>query len=138
MHKTPGFLRYKVDELKIDFVCDVPYRIGSPELINDFMVDCLHNIAVNKVCAILGRLDIKDYVDLYFIQKQHHYDIFELLSLGQRKDTGLDAFTWASLIGDIEHLQIYPRMIKKIEHKELKIFFFNLRDLILDKINPSA
>jgi predicted nucleotidyltransferase component of viral defense system len=67
LQKSPGFLRYEVnEELKVDFVGDVPFRVGTPGIIDSFVVDSVKNIAVNKVCAILGRLEAKDYVDLYF------------------------------------------------------------------------
>jgi hypothetical protein len=93
LQKSPGFLRYEVNqELKVDFVGDVPFRVGTPEIIDSFVVDSVKNIAVNKVCAILGRLEAKDYVDLYFIQQQYQFDIFELLDLGQKKDAGLEPF----------------------------------------------
>lgn len=134
---TPGFMRFQIGgELKIDVVGDVGFRVGTPELIDNFMVDNLKNIAVNKVGAILGRLDAKDYIDLYLILTKTDFDIFELIELGQQKDGGLEPFVWASLIADVTRLKIFPRMIVKIELEELKVFFLKLRDKILLKIKP--
>src|SRR3990167_3078434 len=99
---SPAFMRYLVaDELQVDMVGDVAFRVGAPELVGDFMVDSLKNIAVNKVCCLLGRLDAKDYVDLYLLLKDKKFDIFELIELGQKKDAGLEPFVWASLVGDV-------------------------------------
>lgn len=137
IQKSPQFLRYEVNgELQIDFAADVQFRVGSPELIESFMVDSIKNIAVNKLCAILGRLDAKDYVDLYFIVQEQSYDIFELLKLGRNKDGGLDPFVWASLLEGAEQLELLPRMIEPFDLEELKKFCRGLRNKILDEIKP--
>lgn len=138
LQRSPGFLRYELNgELKIDFVSDVAFRVGVPEHIDSFVIDTIKNIAVNKVCAILGRLDAKDYVDLFFIQNEYQFDVFELLSLGQQKDAGLDPFVWASLIAEVTKLRLLPRMIRAVSLEELTSFYLQLRDDILDRIKPA-
>ena len=117
-------------------VADVDFRVGSPELIEGFMVDNLKNIAVNKVCSILGRLDAKDFVDLYTIFQREPMDIFELLELGKRKDAGLDSFVWASLIAESKNLPLMPRMAHPLAKETMEKFFLDLRDKILDRLNP--
>lgn len=132
-----GFMRFSIgDGLKIDVVADTDFRVGSPELVGEYMVDSLKNIAVNKVCAILGRLDTKDYIDTYFLLKERGFDIFELLSLGQKRDAGMELFVWASLIADVKQLSIMPKMLRPVSLDDVKIFFLELRDRILDKIKP--
>jgi len=139
LQRSPGFLRYELNgELKVDFVVDVAFRVGEPASIDTLMIDSIQNIAINKVCAILGRLDAKDYVDLFFIQKEHQFDIFELLRLGQQKDAGLDPFVWASLIAEVSQLVILPRMLRPISLEELASFYLQLRDDILDYIKPTS
>lgn len=134
---SPAFMRYLVaDELQVDVVGDVAFRVGGPELVGNFMVDSLKNIAVNKVCCLLGRLDAKDYVDLYLLFQDQNFDIFELLELGQKKDTGLEPFVWASLIGDVDRLKIMPRMITQLSLVDLKSFYHELRDQVLDSLKP--
>ena len=136
--KAPSFLRYEVSgELRVDIVTDVEFRVGSPELISSYMVDSLKNIAVNKVTAILGRFDPKDFVDLYLLLTEKGFDIFELLELGQRKDAGLDRFVWASLLESAERISILPRMVRDdIGIAEIKAFYSSLRDQLLDSIKP--
>lgn len=137
-HTSPGFMRFRIDEeLKIDVVADVGYRYGIPELRENFMVDNLKNIAINKVGAILGRLDTKDYVDLYLILKKENFDIFELINLAQNKDGGLEPFVWSHIIADVKRLSIMPRMLVDLKLDDVKAFFMDLRDRILDHINPS-
>ncbi|MBI1870050.1 MAG: nucleotidyl transferase AbiEii/AbiGii toxin family protein [Chlamydiae bacterium] len=137
VQKSPGFLRFLVgDELKIDVVADVGFRVGTPIFIDQIRVDTLKNIAVNKVCAILGRLDIKDYVDLYIIFSQGEFDIFELLKQGKEKDQGLDPFVWASLVAEVDKFNTLPRLIKPVTLDQVSVFFLRLRDQILDSLNP--
>lgn len=134
---SPGFLRFHVGEgLKVDVVADTEFRVGAPELAGEFMVDSLKNIAVNKVCCILGRLEAKDFVDLHGILKEGRLDVFELLELGRQKDGGLDAFVWASLLGDVTKLGPLPSMIQPMERRDLERFFLGLRDRILDRLKP--
>ncbi|MGH7965358.1 MAG: nucleotidyl transferase AbiEii/AbiGii toxin family protein, partial [Candidatus Binatia bacterium] len=129
LQRSPGFLRYQFNgELKVDFVADVAFRVGEPERIDALMVDSIKNIAVNKVCAILGRLDAKDYVDLFFIQQDYQFDVFDLLTLGQQKDAGLDVFVWAALIAEVTKLSLLPRMIRTVSWAELSRFYLQLRD----------
>lgn len=134
---SPGFMRFVAgEELKIDVVCEPAFRVGSPELVEDYMVDSLKNIAVNKVCAILSRTDAKDFVDLFWILRETPFDIFELLDLGRNKDGGLDPFIWASLIAEVQGFSLLPRMIEPLALEDLKDFYLKLRDRILDEIDP--
>jgi predicted nucleotidyltransferase component of viral defense system len=134
--KSPQFRRYQVNgQLQVDFVVDVPFRVESPRVDGLYVVDSLKNIAVNKVCAILGRLDPKDYVDLYFIVKDKGLDVLELIRLAAQKDAGMDPFVWASLVGTAE-LPMLPMMIRPVTLDELHGFYRQLRDRILDAIKP--
>lgn len=134
---SPSYRRYLIEkELKVDIVKDVEFRIGSPRLLGGFMIDDPQNIAVNKVTAVYGRLDPKDYCDLYFLKPYLNYNILDLIHLANKKDGGIEPFHWARIIRDVETFQILPRMVKALELKDLKIFFYQLRDEILDSIKP--
>lgn len=136
--RSPTFRRYLIDSsLQLDLVRDVDFRIGSPQLIDNIMVDTKKNIAVNKVTALYGRLDPKDYVDLYFLLKEGEFDILELLKIGKNKDAGLEPFQWAKVIADVHSISILPKMIIKCDLSELKEFFSTLRDKVIDSVKPS-
>ncbi len=131
------FRRFRVEkELQLDLVRDVDFRVGSPQLIDGIMVDTPKNIAVNKVLAIYGRLDPKDYVDLYFIMKNEKYDILDLLSLAGNKDAGIEPFSWARVIADAESIAVLPRMVKPLDMEKVKLFFRDLRGRIVDAVKP--
>jgi len=138
LQSSPYFCRYLVqEELKLDFVVDIPQRMGSPILVDGILVDDFLNIAINKICTILGRLDAKDYVDLYFILKNSDLNIEKLIEWGKQKDGGLEPFIWASIIGDVDTFQLLPRMIKPLSLKELRVFYSELRDKILLSLKPT-
>lgn len=132
------FRRFCVEgSLQLDLVRDVDFRVGAPELIDGIMVDNPKNIAVNKVLAVYGRLDPKDYVDLLFLLKENGFDIMELLTLAQQKDVGIEPFAWSRVIMDAEGISVLPRMVKPLDLEELKSFFRALRDSILDVVRPT-
>lgn len=124
-------------ELILDIVRDSDWRLGSPELHGRTMVDTKKNIAVNKVCTVYGRLDPKDYVDLYFLLKNGEFDILELLKLGKNRDGGLDEFEWARVIADAETISVLPRMIVPCDIKILKQFFRNIRERVIRSVRPT-
>lgn len=135
---SPTFRRYRIeDSLQVDLVRDVDFRAGSPQLIGDFMVDSPLNIAVNKVLAIYGRLDPKDYVDLYFLKTYLNFDILELIKLAQNKDAGLEPFQWAKVAQDAETIVILPRMLVPLTIDELRTFFKGLRSLVIASLKPA-
>lgn len=134
---SPTFRRYLIDnELQLDLVKDIEQRIGSPQLIDGIMVDSEKNIAVNKVGTIYGRLDAKDYVDLYFLLKTGKYDILDLIKLGKQKDGGLEEFQWAKIVADVESFSKLPRMIVDCNLDDIKTFFHELRNKVIDSIKP--
>ncbi|MBI4341709.1 MAG: nucleotidyl transferase AbiEii/AbiGii toxin family protein [Candidatus Omnitrophica bacterium] len=137
--RTPQFIRLRHPEgLRVDVVRDVPFRVGVPVRQGTWLVDTLDNIALNKVAAIQGRLDVKDYVDLYLLLKDHPQRILTWLAQAKQKDASIEPFLWSRLIGDVETFRVLPRMIVPLQISELVTFYRNLRRLILASLKPSA
>ena len=135
--RTPQFIRLRHPEgLRVDFVQDVPFRVGVPVRHGSWAVDSLENILLNKISAIQGRLDVKDYVDLYFLLKKDPKRILALLKQAKQKDGSVDPFVWSRLIGDVETFRILPRMIIPVNIEELVGFYRDLRRLILSSLKP--
>lgn len=135
---SPTFRRYLInDKLQLDLVRDVEQRIGAPILFDGIMIDTKKNIAVNKVLAIYGRLDPKDYVDMFFLLQGSEFNILDLLAAGKQKDAGLEPFQWAKVASDVESIFILPKMVVPCDLKELKSFFNKLRNEVIDSLNPS-
>ncbi|MBI4229601.1 MAG: nucleotidyl transferase AbiEii/AbiGii toxin family protein [Planctomycetes bacterium] len=134
---TPSFRRLRIGDVRVDLVRDVDFRVGAPLLLGGIMVDNVKNIAVNKVCAILGRIEPKDYVDLHFLLERERYDILELLALAQHKDAGVNPFLWSEIIQAAENLPALPRMTVPFEMETVRATFRALRDRILDSLRPT-
>lgn len=137
--RTPQFIRLRHPEgLRVDVVHDVPFRIGIPLRQGTWLIDTLQNITLNKVTAIQGRLDVKDYVDLYLLLKDHPRHILTWLVQAKQKDASIDPFLWSRLIGDIETFRVLPRMLVPLRLEELVAFYRNLRHVILGSLKPPA
>lgn len=135
--RTPRFIRIRCrDTLRVDFVQDVPFRVGVPTRDGAWQVDSLENITLNKLTTIQGRLDVKDYVDLYFLLKERPGEIMQRLQEAKQKDASIDAFVWSRIIGDVETFRVLPRMITPLDLHELVDFYRNLRRLILTALTP--
>lgn len=135
--RTPDFIRIRCGKkLRVDFVQDVPFRVGVPIRHGAWQVDSLENITVNKITAIQGRLDVKDYVDLCLLLKKRPGDILKLLEAAKQKDTSIEPFVWSKVIGDVESFRVLPRMITPLDLKDLVAFYQALRRTILSHLKP--
>lgn len=134
---SSSFKRYLLaGELQVDLVRDIDFRVGAPLLQDSYLIDDIKNIAVNKICAIYGRLDSKDYVDLFFIQKVYDFNFYDLFELAKNKDAGLELFRWSGLIADVDNFTHLPRMVKPLNLLPLKKYFHQLRKEIIEHIKP--
>ncbi len=97
-------------------------------------IDCIENIASNKLCAIVSRIEIRDLVDFYFIMKNFNLDFDEIYNVCIKKDALFDdppsvAFEIEQRLDLLEKLRILPlNMIKELEIKDLINFF---EDIVL-------
>lgn len=121
---------------RIDFVKEQPLIFGKRKRIDDVIVDSLENISSGKILAIYGRLEPKDYLDLYFILKETDLDFFALFEKTKKKDLGLNEFYFANMISEVENLTNFPKTIKPFDKKELVDFFSGLSNKLFKKIKP--
>jgi hypothetical protein len=90
----PHFRRYHLQRgaevLEIDLICEFAPQIVKGKSVKDGVrIDSLEEIAVNKVCAIVGRSEVRDLWDLH--QLIHRgYDLDTLIELANRKDGGVN------------------------------------------------
>lgn len=137
--RAPHFIRLRFAEgLRVDLVQDMPARFGTPRRHGSWRIDALENITVNKITAIQGRLDVKDYVDLYLLFKDKPKEtIFAWLEKAKQKDASVDPFLWSRIIGDVETFRVLPRMIVPVSLDELVKFYQGLRRRIVMSLKPS-
>jgi len=114
----------KEEPVLLHFAQDSPYRL-KPTIFNKeygIFVDNILDIACNKFSALFDRHDMKDFVDIYFIDKEK-MKFEEIYKNAKKKHLGLDDY-WLSLsLKYINDLTILPRMIKPVSVKELQNFF---------------
>lgn len=110
--------------LKVDFNFYPFERIERGIKYKNIEVDSLLDIAVNKVHTISMKPRARDFIDIYFIIKEKNYNFYDLLMKAKAKfDWHIDPVQLGSRLYEAKELTDYPRMIKKIEHREWKSFF---------------
>lgn len=112
---------------KCELMHDSEPHFAEPRRFDGVLVDDLLSIAINKLAA-LGRLEPKDYVDLYLILQQGAYRLEDLIPRVQEKDRGLtplvlaDAFERVGQLADLRPFQ-EGYMLVQVEPAELIAFY---------------
>jgi hypothetical protein len=99
---------------------------GIKTEIGAIRVDTLREIGANKLCTILGRSDIKDLVDLYFLD-QAGYKAIDHIDDAQSKDGGFDPATFSYVLSQMEINEIPQILIKPVDVTSLNSFLKNLQ-----------
>jgi len=124
----------------IHFAMDSPFRFEQPTTHKDIpgiKVDSLIDIATNKLLALFGRAELRDFIDVYFLVKEN-FTKNELIEKSTLKDPGLDLY-WLGIAmerindfsDDSPDLYLLTRPCKM---SELKDFFSNWRKEISREI----
>lgn len=121
---------------RLDFVFEQPVVFGKRVNIEGVIVDNLENIASNKILTIYGRLEPKDYLDLYFIFKETPLNFMEIFTKTKKKDSGLHEFYFANLIADVRKITNFPPTIKPFKREDLIDFYLDLSKKLFEKIRP--
>jgi hypothetical protein len=127
----------KDDPLTIHFSKDYATHIKPPNNFEGVLVDSVEDITANKICAALGRTEIKDLVDLYFLDKAG-YSIPNYFDIAQQKDGGLAYETLAYTLSQFEISAIPPFMIKSLTVDELRQYRDATIDWLIIKSKPSS
>jgi predicted nucleotidyltransferase component of viral defense system len=134
---TDTYLQYIFkEELKVEFVKDVPVHFGDFKMEGKVRLDSLENIGSNKVLAIFGRTAAKDFVDLYFILKNTPFTLDHLFKLAAKKDLGLTEFYLANSMNRIQEAGEYPTLLVPFDRGKMVKLFQDLAHKLLLKIKP--
>jgi len=118
--------------LRCDFAMDSPYRLKEKVLNSELgiYIDNAIDISCNKLSALFDRSEPKDFVDIYFIDKEIiQFDI--LLEKAKKKHIGLDNYWLAVSLAKVRDFSIFPRMLKSLTIDELKNFFVEKAQLLM-------
>ena len=133
----------ETEPLKIEFVTrDVPAMMAPTQIHGKVIVDSFEDIAVNKICAILGRYELKDYIDLWFILEESDFSVDYLLSRATEKDLSLEQedgiFYFATNLKAVDGFQDFLKiqMLKPLTLETLKARLIPIADDLLRRLRP--
>lgn len=133
------FVRFLIgNELKVDLALDASFRLKPPVQLNiddvEIPVDSLDDIAANKMLALFGRAEPRDFVDVYFLSKEY-FDFMEMVQMAAKKDTGFDLYWLAAAMQEAEKIELLPvKMHKPFNLPGMKKFFMEQRVKLLRRI----
>lgn len=137
---TEDFLQYNFAagrlNLKIDLVKDIPVHFGTIQIKGKVRVDSLENMGSNKILAIFGRTDVKDFVDLFYLLTIAKLDFDVLYQMARKKDLGLNYFYLALALDGIRKPMSWPKLLKPLGKEELLNFFQQLHRKVVARIDP--
>lgn len=126
------------DSVLVDCVREYAEQIEADKPhFGGIVVDSIVDIHCNKICTLLSRLEMKDYVDIFFLARAG-FDVPSYLDRAARKDGGISAAMLAHLISEAK-LQIIPDyVLKPVTIEELREFFSALSSELAVLAFPNA
>jgi predicted nucleotidyltransferase component of viral defense system len=138
---TETFLQYIFTNpeklsLKIDIVKDIPVHFGEIIHHGKVRVDSLENIGSNKILAIFGRTEAKDFIDFYWLLQHTPLTFTYLYELAKTKDLGLTNLYFAYSLQRVNKLTTLPRLYKPLDWSNVVTFYQTLAQTLLLQIKP--
>ncbi len=138
----PGFRRFVLSDGKeavpVDLVLDTAAEVAAPTITPEgLVIDSLDDITANKLGAILGRAEVRDYVDLYFLAKAGK-DPLAFVAAARRKDAGLDPAVLAFVLSEVRVRSAPEGLEKPVSATELQAFIDDLRQRLAREAFPKT
>lgn len=137
-----GFRRFVVSDgseaVPVDLVLDTAEPIAAPTITAEGLaVDSLDDIAANKLGAILGRAEVRDYIDLFFLAKAGK-DPLAFLPAARRRDGGLNPAVLAFVLSEVRVNRVPDDLEKPLSAAELQAFIDDLRRRLAREAFPEG
>jgi len=145
--ESPNFLSVLIQNVKVDFVID-PISFDTERSRFSFdskkylLIDTIQNIVSNKFCTIVSRVEPKDFIDFYFINRLMKIDSLTPVYEDARKKDAIfdDPPTVAYQIEQgIQFLQknpdILPQLFIEIDYDDFYNFYRDTANWIYRKID---
>lgn len=139
---APEFHRFELtrgcERELLDFVVErLPQVDPQKEVIAGIRVDTLREIVANKLCTLLSRCEVKDVIDLYFLQ-QRGTDLLAHLADAQQKEGGLDPAMLSFLLANFRIGRIPEYVLQPLELSSLNEFIATLRKQLAAAAYPTT
>lgn len=132
------------DSTVIHFALDSPFRFEQPSDLKEIpgiKIDSLIDISTNKLLALFGRAELRDFLDVYFLIKER-YTKDELIEKSAQKDLGFDLY-WLGVA--MERIKEFSEdspdlhlLTRPCTMRELHEFYSVWRKEISEKITESG
>lgn len=110
------------ETVRVDLILDMTERVGPPPSDRDgLLLDPPEEILANKLCAILGRSEPRDLVDLFYLEKAGHR-IIDAVPAARRKDAGLTPGQLAWAISQVPLDRLPEGLLAPLPLDELRAF----------------
>lgn len=131
LKSSPYFRRYRLkrgEESEIvDLVRDLnPQVDANKNRKGTIRVDTLHEILLNKICTLVSRGEIKDLLDLYFLDRQG-YRVEDYLQEARQKDGGVDPAMMSHLLSKVRVEERPEYLAAEVSLEDFRAFIENLR-----------
>ncbi|NPV52696.1 MAG: nucleotidyl transferase AbiEii/AbiGii toxin family protein [Firmicutes bacterium] len=110
--------------IRCDFAQDSPYRLSDRVFNYNYgiYVDNALDIACNKLSALYDRAEPKDFVDVYFIDKEL-FPLASILESARKKHVGIDDYWLSVAFLEVNKVTFLPKLLKPVNISELRTFF---------------
>jgi len=142
VRSSPDFHRFKLtrgdDREIIDVVVDrVPQVDALKASVDGIRVDTLREILANKLSTLVSRSELKDLVDLYFLEMSG-CDLLAAIPDARAKDAGWEPAVVSMLLDEM-HVEVPPEwLIREVSVADLEAFIRKLRLGLAERALPSA
>lgn len=142
LRSAPDFHRFRItrgEEREIvDVVVDrAPQLDPQKPTIDGIRVDTLREILANKLTTILSRTEIKDVIDLYFLEKAGH-DLLAAIPDARAKDGGWEPAVVSMLLDGLRITELPAWLIQSLTLEEVRAFIERLRLAIAARALPES
>lgn len=133
---TPGFHRLAVScggqLVRFDVAHETADRLAPPVVVSGVRVASLRDQRANKLVALLGRSELRDLVDLLFIERAG-FPAAEGFDDAIAKDGGMDPAWFAWAVGQIR-MRTLDGMVAPLTQEEVIVFRDALQRAALDRV----
>ncbi|MDI6774762.1 MAG: nucleotidyl transferase AbiEii/AbiGii toxin family protein [Verrucomicrobiota bacterium] len=139
---APYFHRYSLqrgsEKEVLDFVVEQTRQLDQEkEEFGGIRVDTLREIGVNKICTLIGRCEMKDVVDLYFLSKRG-LSIREHFAEAKTKEGGLDPAMISLFLAKLAHAPLPDYLLVPVDEGDFRRFIESTRLMLAAMAFPEA